>query len=193
MTEIPEAPFPVSVEEPEGYVHPLIHFKGELSNIEWETKEFDDRKSHQATFNFIDVTVIRSVEPYILPIANIRFNMSRAANTRWAAMTSSFRKIVPLEAYAGMETPPNILVGKMQEWALSTVPLTGINQDTGKFEVKDREAWQLVSVEGFTDSSGPSLMELVVENSDGKNKEEISNWIFTDQPIKSYPGHTDLV
>lgn len=152
-------------------------------------------------FDFTDLTVIETEEPYPFPILTFNLPYSDRGETIWMAWAGSFRKLIPASAYAGMNMPFKILEGKVQEWHYTTArlrrPLTDENGEDimdasgkQKWGVQDANAWSLVSVEGFGGASaGVNIMDLIVDYADGKTGEQILQYVLTDMSLKSVSGH----
>ena len=107
----------------EGGTSPLLHFKGRQLSHLIENRHFEAsergaaRDSVGFTFNFGELTVIDSREPYSLPIAEIKIPYSDRAETRWAAFAASFTRVVPAEIRAQFgDDPLASLDGKMCGW-----------------------------------------------------------------------------
>lgn len=193
-------PFIPSVAEPQDFVSPLIHFKGVLKEHKSETRVPDEggKARLSVTFNFVDITVIESREPYAFPIATLKLPYSDRSATRWAAFTKSFRSLVPKEAY-GSPDPLSVLDGKEVEMrfqhARLRLPLKDDDgEDTGKWAEQDGEAWQLVSVEGFGSAGEQVAMtDLIVDFADGKKDSDIYQWIYTEQSLKNQAGYMEAL
>ena len=195
----------ISVDQQEDQ-SPLIRFRGVLKEVKESTYTpqggGNDRLSLE--FNFVDVTVIESREPYPFPIASVRIGYSDRGNTKWAAFTKSFKDIVPRTEFENLENPMKVLEGKGQEWyyAPAQLRLPLKNEDgsdkmkaDGKPEwgVTEGQAWQLVSVDGYQSAGGPGLMDKILDFADGKGDQAIYTWIFTTQELKAYPDYNATV
>jgi hypothetical protein len=200
--------FKFSVDEPRDSQSPLIRFKGVLKG--YKAVAYKDENNPAAKermtveFEFTDVTVIESHEPYPFPVATIKIGYSDRKETLWAAWTKSFRERIPHETYANEPGQPfDVIVGKEQEWARMPAdlrrPLTDEHNEPildaagkQKWGVQPADAWQLVYVEGFG-QSGENITDLIVEEADGKTDKEIMQWIYTEQSLKRIPGYSEAV
>lgn len=172
----------------EGGQHPLIEFKGILKdyNMITEKRQDSDRESTRVEFDFIDVEVIESREPYNFPIAKIVVGYSRRPDTVWDVLATSFRKVLP-------EQDIDLLVGKQQHWQYAPCSL---RRPTGEKDAKGRDiwdkvpsdAWQLVECEGYGDPNSPGLNDALVDLADGKSDKEFYSAMFADRDIKKMSG-----
>ncbi|KKL63026.1 hypothetical protein LCGC14_2179210, partial [marine sediment metagenome] len=101
---------------------PLQKFVGILESWEAETRESPSdtpgeapRKYQVITFNFRDLDVLKSTEPYPFPVAVLTIGYAPPAqsrgNTRWEAIAGSIRKLTP-------DPDLDVLVGKRQTWEM---------------------------------------------------------------------------
>lgn len=190
----------ISVDQQEDQ-SPLIRFRGVLKEVKESTytPQGGGNERLSLEFNFVDVVVIESREPYPFPIASVRVGYSDRPNTKFAALSKGFKEIVPREEFAQLENPFEVLKGRNQEWyygpAQLRLPLK--NEDgsdkvdgAGKavWGVIEGLAWQIVGVDGYQSASGPSLMDQIVDYAHGHTMQEIGQWIYTNQSLKSFPG-----
>ena len=176
---------------------PLIRFKGVLKQYQGEVRHDDarNRDFQMVVFDFTDVEVLETSEPYPFLIAKIEISYSDRADTRWAAFTKSFRNVC---ATQGGSLDP--LVGKKQEWhqgpCLLRQPV--VDEEGNPVEEKGRPkwanqpstAWQVVSVEGFANAANngkfnDALLDLI----NGKTEEEFTQALFNQSEqseLKSY-------
>lgn len=185
--------------------NPLIRFRGTLKEVTPVTYKDENNPSDKGRmtvkFDFIDITVIDTEEPYPYPTTTGSLPYSDRAETIWMAWANSFRNIVPKAEWQTLSMPFKILEGKVQEWAYMPArlrrPLTdengeAINDAAGKqkWGVQDADAWQLVSVEGYGgESGGVNIYDLIIEKLDGADDKDFMEWLFTDMSLKSVPGH----
>lgn len=193
----------LNLEEPQDSTSPLIRFKAVLKEYKVDAREAteDRRASTSVVFDFVDVVVIESREPYPFPIATLRIPYSERNETRWAAFTSSLRKILPPEVRSsdGLDA----LVGKNQEWHWTAAKLRQpLRDDEGndimengkqKWGVRDADSWQILNCEGFGGAEEGSIMDAIVEYADGKTDKDLYQWVFTSQELKRYSDYTDAV
>ncbi len=187
----------------EGGNSPLLHFRGRLLQHIVEQRHFEAsergaaRDSVGFKFNFGELVVIDSREPYTLPIAEIKIPYSEREETRWAVFAKSFRDMVPAELRTG-DDPLAVLDGKMQEWQWKRGRLRQALQDDNgdpivgadgkqRWGVVEAETWQLVSVDGIG-GSGPTLMEQILDFANGHTQDEINNEVYMRMAWKGLPG-----
>ena len=98
--------------------NPLVHFKGVLKEYHPVDATGGGRKYTIIEFNFTDVEVIESTEPYLFPITSFGIGYSAPSDrgrpgqgNRWEVLSASLRKLLGPEN-AELE----VLKGKMQEW-----------------------------------------------------------------------------
>jgi hypothetical protein len=198
-----EGTFKISVSEPTDQQSPLVRFSGVLK--EWkqdirEATETNSRTSVGVKFDFTDVTVIESTEPYNFPIASLRIPYSDRAGTAWAEFTKSLRALVPMEVLMGSAEPLDVLNGKVQEWYYAPVKLRRPGKegdpDEKEWKLRDAKAWTLVSCEGYGVAGGAgNIMDAIVEfiGKDGKKDAEIYQWLYTDQTLKGMGGFSSAI
>ena len=188
--------------------NPLLRFSGmckEVTPVVYKNEDDPSAKERMTVkFDFTDITVIDTEEPYPFPTATGSLPYSDRAETIWMAWANSFRDLIPKEEWVALSMPFKILEGKRQEWAYLPArlrrPLTDENGDpimdaTGrpKWGVQDANTWQLVSVEGYGKSSGTNIYDLIIEHLDGKDDKDFMEWLFTNMEIKAVPGHAAAV
>lgn len=192
----------IGFDEPQDSQTPLIHFTGNLKEYKINQRTYEGRQNpnYIVVFDFTDLTVIESREPYFFPTAQIQIPFSDRADTRWAAFTKSVRSIIPADQWANLSQPLDILVGKRVEFFLKAanlrLPVRDESGETieGKWAVQLSEAWQLESLEGFTSAEGQvDIWDLVLEFANGKKETEIKAWVYNEPKLKSLPKFNDVV
>ncbi len=175
--------FKPSVDRPTGGESPLIRFKGVLAEYvpEEKVRQSDNNKYMVISFNFKEVEVIDSEEPYPFPIVVLKISYKppkdSRGGTKWDAFSGSLRKLSP--------TNPDLdlLVGKKQEWArlpfLIRSPLTDEDgspqlDGNGKQLWGDLDVlcWKVVSVEGLGSAAekDADFNKFLVNLADGKTE-----------------------
>lgn len=188
---------------------PLLRFEAvckEVTPVVRKDENDPSAKERQTVkFDFVDLTVIDTVEPYPFPIISFSLPYSDRAETIWMEWAKSFRDIIPATAWAGMAMPFKILEGKKQVWAYVPGrlrrPITDENGEPvmdgagrQKWGVQDADTWKLVSVEGFGGTApGSNIHDLIIEWIDGKNDKDFMQWLFTDMSLKTVSGHQAAV
>jgi len=178
---------------------PLIKFRGVLKNYEVNTgvSTFAGREGQEFTrivFNFTDIEVLESLEPYAFPIAVISLPYSERSETRWAALAKSFRNVLP-------QPDIDLLVGKKQEWHFTKgnntrqqVDETAADGTTARvWKSLPTDAWQLTWIEGAGSVNGANLMDSIVVAADGKSNEQFYQWLYGDPTVKQMAGYNDAV
>lgn len=192
--------FKISVEAPTDFTNPLVRFTGVLKEWKQDVREYEGGKSNLGIkFDFTDVTVIESTEPYNFPIASFRVTYSDRSGTAWAEFTKTLRDIVPMDVLQGSPEPLDVLVGKSQEWYYAPVQLRRPGADgSGEekvWKLRDGRAWTLCNLEGFGSSGGAgNILDALAEYiGDGKKDAEIYQWLYTDQSLKSMQGFSSAI
>ena len=203
-----QEPFKPSLATPVGQ-SPLQEFIAILDSWEAETRETPSdtpgeapRKYQVITFNFKDLDVIESLEPYPFPIAvlNIGYappTVSRG-NTRWEALAGSLRKLTP-------DPDLDVLTGKRQTWKMLPAQLRQpvLEEDgTPKLDGRlrpiwadaDVACWHITEVEGLgsTAESDEEFMDFLVEQADGKLPKDWYEALLGDRRV-TQGGHGDIV
>ena len=189
------APFKPSIGAPAENQSPLIKFRGVLKEYKAETRKFGERDATIISFNFTDVEVLEAREPYPFPIATITVGYSERADTRWSALTKSFRVVLP-------SPDIDLLVGKQQEWYFtggnSTRRLVSETDAEGNttevWKSLPTDCWQLTWIEGVGGANGAgNLMDMIVDNADGKMNDAFYQWFYSDPTLRNLAGYQDAV
>lgn len=192
MTTAPAGAFKPSIDPPTGGQHPLIRFRGVLKEYRGVERTFGEgtanaRKAQYVAFNFINVQVLQSREPYPFPIATIEIAYNTSAETRWAALSGSFRKFLP-------ENNIDLLVGKQQEWEFKGgIKLRQQDPADNEWKSLDGEAFQLTWLEGAEAPDGQDIMDKIVALADGKDDNGFYSALFSDAEIRGMAGYQDVV
>jgi len=170
---------------------PLRRFSGVLQDYvpTKQTPQDGGREYMVIVFNFVDIVVIESVEPYPFPIATLSISYSTSTETRWDALATSIKKL--FESTPALEE----LVGKKQEWAYLPAKLRK-RLDDGTWATVDDEAWQLVSI-GDAASGSPSMAgtepgfdidDHILSLLDGKTEQDFYQGFYQDPQVRPYPA-----
>ena len=166
--------------EKSGYRHPLIHFKGVLQKYTPQPPNEQSRIS--VHFDFTDVEVIESREPYDFPVAQIRVLFSKRDSSAWGVFGASIERI-------DKELDVPFLTGKMQEWKYTEGHSLGFKDKVTQEDV-EIGAWEVMSIgeqttiAGITASSGaPSQDAVVLELLAEKTMAEFNILIFADPRV----------
>lgn len=180
-----EGPFVPSLET-RPFGTPLRRFKGILKDYVPEKKadQGSGREYMTIAFNFTDIVVIESVEPYPFPIATFNVGYSTTTDTRWDVLASSIKKLF------GSTPTLDELVGKEQEWAYLPCKLTKLLEG-GKWSKEPDEAWQLVSLAGLNSGSaeqaGQDITEHIIDMVDGKVEPDFYQEFYQDPEVRKHP------
>lgn len=183
---------PLSNKPSESFVHPLLHFKGTLKNMRQEerTTQFGTRTI--VFFDFTDVEVLLSREPYAWPTATIEIPWNERANTPWGEFSSDVINMIG-------SSDVNVLEGKKQEWKWSPCKLNRpvVGEDgvaTKQFALQDAECWRVVAIDGFTPlADQESAVDCILRKIDGKTKEQLLQTIYTDPELKASNGWQEAI
>lgn len=165
---------------------PLLEFKGTLKEYlaeDREPSESGGKKYKVITFNFIDIVVIRSVEPYAFPIATIQVSYSTAQQTKWDALATSIKKIL------GMGATLDDIVNKVQTWEFAPATLR-VRSDDGAWANAQQPAWQLKEIAGV--AAGGAVVDDGIDDHilsllDGKDEQAFYQEFYQDEKVRAHP------
>lgn len=195
-----------------GFRSPLRHFRGKLDSITGSMVQRGNMTQArlEVLYNFSDIEVFLSTEPYPFPIAQIAVMHSNREKSYTGVLGKSIDKIInaDLDENAPQEKVKNqdFLIGKVQEWKVTPGHMMW---DNDKQAETARECWEVVYVEGVggTPHSGVATTVASVETPaqptgkaltpaqqamnllDGKTQQEWNNIVFQDSQVK---GDSDL-
>jgi hypothetical protein len=181
--------FKPSFAEPTDSQIPVQKFSGVLKSYEPEerTDQRTNRSWMSIKFNFVDIEVIRSTEPYPHPIIPLSISYSDRSNTRWAALAGSARKVMPT-------VDMDLLVGKRQTWELLPATVRALNNETDTWEPMSRNCWQVVEVEGYgSPETNGNIMDALVDLAHGKTESEFNSEVFNSSTIRNMVGFQSAV
>ncbi len=138
---------------------PLRDFRAKLISISGQLVTRFQPPRTEVLYNFEQVEVIESTEPFPFPIAQITVMMSNREQSAMGVLGSSIDKIInqglPVDAPAESIKGQSFLVGKMQRWKYTGGHMMwdgkAVNpQNPAKpgMEVP-RDCWEVIEVEGF--------------------------------------------
>ena len=166
---------------------PLRRFSGVLKDYTSERREPSEGsggKSYMViTFNFTDLEVLESVEPYMFPIATISISYSTSQQTKWDALASSIKKVL------GLGATLDDITGKTQEWAFLPATLR-VRGDDGNWSNAEQETWQLVSLEGTTaggEKVDDGIDDHILSILDGKDEQSFYQEFYQDELVRKHP------
>ena len=204
-----------------GFGSPLRHFRGKLDSIAGAMVQRGNMPQArlELTYNFSDVEVFVSTEPYPFPIAQISMLHSNRVKSGMGVLGASIDKIINagLDENAPQEQAKNqdFLTGKVQEWKFTAGHMMPDRDDQGNWTEKPREAWEVVYVEGVggTAHSGAGAAAPVAGDApapvpaatevtpiqqalnllDGKTQQEWNNIVFQDPIVKADAALTNSI
>ena len=157
----------------DGFELPLQEFTGVLDSY---SSMKDERFGKlRVTFNFKDIKVIRSSEPYNFPIAPIRINFSEQKKSAWGIFSISANKFMPDD----QDLP--WLKGKRIHMAMT--PGHNFGKDRQTNEPIIRDAWEVVGIEGIAGKVNPE--ERVIDILDGKTDVQFNQAALGDPILKT--------
>ncbi len=182
---VQEGPFVPSLET-RPFGTPLRRFKATLQNYVSEKRQdqASNREYMTIQFNFVDLVVMESVEPYPFPIATIGIGYSTTTDTRWDVFASSIKKL--------FGTTPSLdeIVSKGQEWGYLPCKLTK-RLESGEWIKAPDEGWQLVSLDGLDSGSAEQaaqdITERIIEMADGKTDQAFLQDFYQDPEVRKHP------
>ncbi|KKL73056.1 hypothetical protein LCGC14_2078760 [marine sediment metagenome] len=195
----------MSMDRPSGGDTPLRRFKGILDELKLDQRVASDGRTYAvALFNFKDVEVLESTEPYPFPIAVIGISYkppkSSRGGTKWEALSASLRKLMP-------ENPdPDELKGKRQEWAQVEFALRSALTDEEGHPVMDGNqkqlwgdvptlCWTIVSVEGLGSvaEKDEDFNAFLVNLADGKTEPKFYEEALTNSQVTARPNIVEAI
>lgn len=178
---VQEGPFKPSLET-RAFGTPLLEFKGTLKEYLSEDREGDNKKYKIITFNFTDIEVIRSADPYAFPIATIQVSYSTSQQTKWDALAGSIKKIL------GLGATLDDIVNKVQTWEFAPATLRVLID--GVWGEAQQPAWQLKEIAGagvggtaVDDGIDDHILSLL----DGKVEQDFYQAFYQDEKVRSHP------
>jgi len=134
-----------------GFRSPLRHFRGKLDSITGSMVQRGamPQPRLEVLYNFSEVEVFESSEPYPFPVAQISIMHSNRVKSAMGVLGASMDKILnaSLDENAPQEQAKNqdALIGKVQEWKVTPGHLMW---DGNAGAEVPRECWEVVYVEG---------------------------------------------
>lgn len=171
---------------------PLRHFKGRCLTqedpdnlgVKLEERTGNDGSTYEVVvFKFVDLEVVKTVTPYPFPTAELVISHSVKAETRWAAMGDSIKRLLGPEEGADAEN----LAGKMQEWKMLPSPRrrpVDPNNPRGAWETVQEDCWQVVAVEG-AEEAAEDLTEHLLDLADGKTEVQFHAVALADSRVQA--------
>ena len=173
---------------PVGNRHPLQEFVGDLVDINQTSEVAKNEKKtvyNIATFDFANIEVIAANEPYNFPTTQVALSMFNIPGTNWEEFKKSIKN-------CGFNGALNDLIGKRIHMKWASAMLSNRNQLTGKYELGEGWCWQVVGIEGVT-NTGSQLMDAIVTMADGHTADEFKASVLADPNIRTLTGYTDIL
>ncbi len=167
---------------------PLLHFKAMLK--EYTSDKIKDEGSGReymvVKFNFTDLEVIASTDPYPFPVAVIEVGYSSTEKTKWDALAKSIKGLF------GRTPALDEIVGKMQEWRFADCKLRTKDEEDGQWKDLPGQAWQVISLDGIAGAAETAMdiNDHILDLLDGKTETDFNQLIFTDPKVR---GHADII
>lgn len=169
---------------------PLRHFKGKLVDIKVEERTFNDgRTGRTLKFEYADIEIYESVEPYAFPTHTLELSTSPEvlsgskpvnARSRLGHLVNSAKeaagKDVDLADMIGTYLTMQFKEGLTKIWSPNSKERDG----------DDVQSWQVVAIEGVVKAAGQDLDpdEVVVELVSGQSQQQAMSTIATELPNK---------
>jgi len=130
---------------------PLRDFWGKLASITGEMRQGNSGSYAVALYNFDDVEVVESVEPYTSPIAQIEVAVSTKAKSKMGYLGKSIDKIInaglPLDTPSEEAKNQSYIIGKTLHMKLTPGHLIPNKDDTtGAWTEKPTDCWTLIEI-----------------------------------------------
>ncbi len=162
------------------YGTPLRHFKGVLKEYAPEDKTFGTF----VNFNFTDVEVIHSVEPYNFPIATISIKLSNKKKSGFGIFGDSLAVLLP------DDQDLKDCVGKVMTLKMEEGHVYGKDRNTGEDMVGN--PWSVIELEGAAapaegvalQSAADRAKELLI----GKTRADFNKAAYADPIIRKDTG-----
>jgi hypothetical protein len=184
MTDLPFVP---SLET-KAFGTPLLRFKAVLKEYTAERRkdEGSGREYMIINFDFIDLEVIESTEPYAFPVASIGIGYSTSEATRWDVLAKSIKGLF------GRTPALDEIVGKTQEWKYDDCKLRTKDDADGQWKDLPAQAWKVISLDGIASAAETTadINDHILDLLDGKNEAEFNQAVFTDSKVR---GHADII
>jgi len=193
-----------------GFRSPLRYFRGKMDSITGSMVQRGQMKQArlEVNYNFSDIEVFESTEPYPFPVAQVSMMHSNRTKSGMGVLGASMDKIINagLDENLPQEKTKNqdFLIGKVQEWKVTPGHLMPAQDETGDWTEKPREAWEVVYVEGCggvphsgvaastmssqkAPASGVTPAQEAVNLLDGKTQQQWNNVVFQNSAVKGSP------
>jgi len=161
---------------------PLLRFQAFLKEYKSEKRrdESSGREYMVVKFDFTDLVVIDSVEPYPFPVAVIEIGYSSTEKTKWDALAQSIKKLY------GRTPALDEIVEKTQEWHFGDCKLRTLDDSDKQWKDLPGQAWQIVSIEGIGDPAVETQNrdDHVLDLLDGRTEADFNQEVLTDPTVR---------
>ena len=177
---------------------PLREFRGKLTSITGNMVERWTPARLEVLYNFDEVEVIESTEPYPFPVAQLSMLHSNRKKSGMGYFGASVDTIinagVPGDAPADQVRGQDYLVGKILHMKLTGGHLIW---DQGAGEERPRDCWELMSIigadeaaptsatSGATTAAATSATQKALELLEGKTEQQWHQVVFQDPTCKA--------
>lgn len=136
-----------------------------LRKVKGDLVEISENENHFIAFKLANLEVLESIEPYDLATAAIDVGRkSNKADSKWGVMAISIRPFV-----APGTKPENLIGHRIGLVMTPDHPLPSKSQETGKWETKKQDAWEMFEFDGKVQGGvAKSAEEIAVDLLDGK-------------------------
>lgn len=155
---------------------PLRDVRGKLAGYRSEERAIEgtNRKSVSVMLQLADLEVLKSIEPYAFPTAEIRIPLSNSSNSRWGIVAESANTIIS----STQDFP--------KDFRNSIIRLTVVGghkvrtrSDDGKWNETEVEAWEVTEIDGKTKgAASANPMDELKKLLDGKTEAEFTSAVL---------------
>ena len=181
---------------------PLRDFWGTLTDISGQMREGDRGAYLVALYNFTDIEIVKTTEPYLSPIAQIEVAASSRAKSGMGYLGKSIDNIInaglPNDAPVDQVKNQDFLIGKKLHMMLTPGHMIW-NQQAG--EERPRDCWELVEIAGVgaapvqtaapaqataqaPTTSAQTPAQAAIALLDGKNEQQWHQEVFVNDVVK---------
>jgi len=132
---------------------PLRDFWGTLTSITGEMRTGNTGQYAVALYNFDNIEVVESVEPYLSPIGQIECGVSTKERSKMGYLGKSIDNVInaglPLDAPAEQVKKQDYIIGKFLHMKLMPGRMIPSKDDaTQKWDEKPTDCWELLEIRG---------------------------------------------
>ncbi len=170
----------------------ITEFKGVMGEIETLERPpnplYPNSKAQmQLKYNFTDIEVIESKEPFEFPIFSFPVTYTpKMTASAFGAMVDSLSEIVPPEGRSN----PRFVEGLRCHMKWSETLLR--SQQNNVWGDYPGFAWKFVGIEGYTADEGPTLNERVLDMLVGKTKISFQEAYYAEPDFQTMSGYNEM-